>query len=518
MRYAWLVAWREYAESAKAKGFWLGLFLIPLILFLSIEVPVFLEKKATPTRYFVMVDQSGEFAPIIQTALDADRRKQEQDALKDYLARYAVNPNSPEAQSVLRMFSKRGEEKPKTQNATEEFISQKVQPLVRPGSPLFKEPRRAYQMLPLPEGLRTNADLDTLAGELKPYLRGDATVSFEGSPVELYAAVLIPSDLARQIVRPQHGGEGDHAIEFWCKDASSAVGGFGLAQAIEQAVNTEVRRREYLARGLDSALVADIEHTYAPFRNLNPKKEAGKEAVNETDVIRQWAPSGFVYLLWLAIFVIIQMLLNNTIEEKSNRIIEVLLSSVTPGELMMGKLAGIAAIGMTMIGAWLAALFGILSWKAGGASHLSGQILTVLKASNLIPLFALYFLLGYVMYAAIILSIGSVCNTIKEAQSYMGLLTVVLMVPLTTMTYIPRDPNGAVARLLSWIPLYTPFTMMNRANADPPFVDMFGTLVLLVASTAAALWMSGKIFRVGILRTGQPPKVLEMLSWVRRRP
>ncbi len=211
------------------------------------------------------------------------------------------------------------------------------------------------------------------------------------------------------------------------------------------------------------------------------------------------------------------MLLNNTIEEKSNRIIEVLLSSVTPGELMMGKLFGIAAIGLTMVGAWMMALFGILSWKSGGASELAGQILTVLRGSNLVPLFSIYFLLGYLMYSAFILSVGSVCNTIKEAQSYMGVLTMIMMVPLLTMTFIPKDPNGSLARILSWIPLYTPFTMMNRATADPPLVDLIGTLVLLILTTILALWMSGKIFRLGILRTGQPPKLLEMLRWVGRR-
>src|SRR5258706_11076400 len=124
------------------------------------------------------------------------------------------------------------------------------------------------------------------------------------------------------------------------------------------------------------------------------------------------------------------MLLTKTIEEKSNRIIELLLSSVTPGELMIGKLFGIAAIGLTMVGAWMVALFGILSWKAGGSSELAGQMLTVLKGSNLILLFAVYFVLGYLMYAGFILSIGSVCNTIKEAQSYMGVLTIVMMVPM----------------------------------------------------------------------------------------
>ena len=210
------------------------------------------------------------------------------------------------------------------------------------------------------------------------------------------------------------------------------------------------------------------------------------------------------------------MLLNNTIEEKSNRIIEVLLSSVTPGELMMGKLLGIAGIGLTMVGAWMCALFGILTWKSGGAS-VAGQILVILKSSNLIPLFSLYFLLGFLMYSAFILSIGSVCNTIKEAQSYMGVFTMIMIVPLLTMTFIPKDPNGPLARLLSWIPLYTPFTMMNRAGADPPMVDLIGTLVLLVATTVLALWMSGKIFRIGILRTGQPPKIVEMIRWATRR-
>jgi len=165
----------------------------------------------------------------------------------------------------------------------------------------------------------------------------------------------------------------------------------------------------------------------------------------------------------------------------------------------------------------MAALFGILSWKSGGASELAGNLLMLLKSSNLLPMFSLYFLMGYLMYAAFILSIGSVCNTIKEAQSYMGVLTMIMMVPILTMTFIPKDPNGTLARVLSWIPIYSPFTMMNRAAADPPLFDLVGTMVLMLATTAGGLWMAGKIFRIGILRTGQPPRVLEMLRWIRRK-
>ena len=96
----------------------------------------------------------------------------------------------------------------------------------------------------------------------------------------------------------------------------------------------------------------------------------------------------------------------------------------------------------------------------------------------------------------------------------MGVITRAMMVPLLTMTNIPNDPNRIVARVMSWVPIYTPFAMMNRA-ADPPLVDLIGTFILLVASTVTVLWMAGKIFRIGILRTGQPPKIVEMLRWIR---
>ena len=315
-----------------------------------------------------------------------------------------------------------------------------------------------------------------------------------------------PAAAARPAAAPRQ-------IQYWSANASDNR----LRDEVERAVNAEVHRREYLAHGIDGGVIQQIERTYVPFVSLNPKKEKGREAMGAADTIRQWAPSAFVYLLWVGIFAVVQMLLTNTIEEKSNRIIEVLLSSVTPGELMMGKLMGIAAIGLTMVGAWVAALFGVLTWKSGGASEVAGQVLLVLRTSNLLPLFAVYFLLGYLMYAAFILSLGSVCNTLKEAQSYMAALTLLMMVPLMTLAFIPKDPNGALARVLSWIPLYTPFIMMNRATADPPLIDLAGTLVLLLATTIGALYLAGRIFRIGILRTGQPPKLVEMLRWALRR-
>ena len=91
----------------------------------------------------------------------------------------------------------------------------------------------------------------------------------------------------------------------------------------------------------------------------------------------------------------------------------------------------------------------------------------------------------------------------------------IMVVPLITMVFVPKDPNGTLATVLSWIPIYTPFLMMNRAAANPPMFDLVGTGILLVISIAFVLWATGKIFRIAVLRTGQPPKILEMLRWLR---
>ena len=504
MKYAFLVAWREYAENAKTKGFWLGILLVPVIIFFSVQVPIWLETKGTPTRYFVLVDQSKTLAPVIESKLERAYQGQMLSALKDYARKYAEDGKAAQV-SVDEFITAGGQSN---------YLAQ-LQSRLKPGSPPFKAPRRAFQLAPVPSGLKVEAEIATLAQELKPYLRGERSVQVEGQDTALAAAILIPRNIDQQIRRPKDKSVSGSGIEYWAGNLADTK----LREEAEETVNTEIRRREYLARGLDAAVIREVEQTYAPFASLNPKKESGKEAVSAADIIKQWAPSAFVYLLWVAIFAIVQMLLNNIIEEKSNRIIEVLLSSVTPGELMMGKLFGIAAVGLTMVGSWMLALVGILVWKTsgvGGAATITNQMLTVLHSSSLIPMFGVYFVLGYMMYAACILALGSLCNTLKEAQSYMGVITMIMMVPLLTMTFIPKDPNGTLARVLSWIPLYTPFIMMNRTMADPPLIDLIGTTLLLIAAAAGALWMAGKVFRIGILRTGQPPKLLEMLRWMRR--
>jgi len=441
-------------ENVRTKGFWLSIIIFPLLISLSAVIPAFLARKATPTRTFAVADASGHYEPLIAAAV-----------------------RSGDGRRSNRMTGP-------------------------PSTPL--PARTRFHLAPLPAGLKSDMDLATLEHQLRPLLVSQGTNA-------LFAAVLIPRDF---------GPGSTNAVRYWCANQADS----GLRDLIERTLRTEFRREEYTRQGFDPALVTRTEALQVPIADLNPTKAVGTERVGLADQIIQWAPSLFVYLLWIAIFAVSQMLLNSVIEEKSNRLIEVLLSSITPTQLMMGKLFGIAAVGLVMLGAWLGSIFTVALWQTraaaavatagSGLSELPQALVGLFQGTWLLPAFAFYFLCGYVLYAAVFLTIGSLCNTIKDAQNLMGPLMIILMVPLFLMPFIPRDPNGPLASFLSWIPLYTPFVMMNRVSAHPPLWEVVGTTIVLLAFIVFLLWACGRIFRLAILRTGQPPRILELLRWV----
>lgn len=510
MRYVLLIAWREFVETIKTRGFWIGILLFPALIVLGVLVPRLIEKKGIPTRHFVLVDRTGTLAPVIRTALAERELRRQEEALVEF-ARTA------KYQEPFSYFvsSNRVLDLPAwKQSAGTNWL----------GVRGFVAPKPRFAEVPLPEGVRDEGSLEAVAEALRPWLRGDRKLALAAGETGLFAAVLIPANLAELAARPNPAGTNAAAgLQYWSENLADTA----LLEAVQTPLNAELRRRAYEGRGLDPAVVRGIEQTRAPVVSLNPKKAAGEEQVGLSDRLRQWLPSAFVYLLWIAIFSVAQMLLTSVIEEKSNRIIEVLLSSVTPGELMLGKLLGIAAAGLTMLATWIGGMLLVIAWKAAGVTpeqaaaagamaNLPLDVAAILRTTWLLPAFVVYFLLGYLLYAGLIIALGSTCNTIKEAQSFMSVIIVFLMVPLFTMTFIPRDPNGTLATALSWIPPYTPFVMMNRMTADPPLRDVIGTLVLLVAFTGFVLWGAGRVFRIGILRTGQPPKLVELLRWLRK--
>lgn len=544
MRFAMLIALREFSENAKTKGFWIGILMLPIVIGIAIAVSTILA-GASPARHFVLIDQSGDLG----AAFEAEVERLHHQTLLDALAAYARDHVRPDARERLPdvLFSISGGAPTGTgPRAAEAFAAAggsdaalaRLAPLLVEDAPAFEPPQRRLRRVEPPADVDTEADLAVVADRLRPYLTGERKISSRDGPVSLFAAVLIAPDAPARVRRPGGaGGEGGRPgaprpdgagegespsggtgagsapapVQYW----SSNVSDGDLRGVLARSLNDEIRAREYVARGVGLDVIRAVEQTSIPVESFDPSKAPGEEAVSGADRAASFAPVAFVYLLWISLFTVLQMLLNNTIEERSNRIIEVMLSSVTPSELMMGKLAGIALVGLAMTGTWLLTIFaGIRLYEGAGAEFLT-QVLDTLSGTGVLPMFAVYFVLGYLLYAGLFLSIGSLCESIKEAQNLQGPIMLILLVPLLTMTFIVRDPNGTLATVMTWIPLYTPFAMINRAAGDPPLLDVIGSLVLLLAATGLVLWLSGRIFRIGVLRTGQRPKMREVLRWMR---
>lgn len=222
-------------------------------------------------------------------------------------------------------------------------------------------------------------------------------------------------------------------------------------------------------------------------------------------------PFAFAMLLGLSITVGGQYLLQGIGEEKESRILESLLCSVTPEELLAGKLLGLGAAGLTLVGIWLG-----LAIPALG----SGVLLAGVTVPPLVLVVALvYFLLGYLFYGSLMTGIGSVTGNMREAQQFAVWLSFLNFAPFLMMTLILGRPNGALATTLSLLPPTAPTAMMLRLmspSGDVPAWQLALSILLLVGASALALVAAARIFRIGLLLYGKTPTLPEIVRWARR--
>ncbi len=520
-----LVAQREYFENLRTKTFWIGILVVPVLIMLSAVVPIWLE-TIKAARTYAVIDRSGWLLAAIE------QKAQERDLA-----------------STIELAIERQRLGGVAWETLPAPLKQAVGPLAsalpaRPLSDLASGQAAARQ---------ARQQQARLAGELAAAALGDsapaslAQLGVEPGPLGRWWRELSPEERGRQNpglasaqFRRVEAPAGDDAVgELNHRvDAGELFGYFvigddpmatssphtyvsrnltdkALYEWFSGLAAEVVRDRRLAAQQLDPGL-ADWLKEPIYFEPRKVGKGGAEEQVKAEDLLRQWAPMVFVYLLWISVFTTANMLMMNTIEEKSNRIMEVLLSSVSPIELLFGKILGIAATGLTVIGTWVLFFVGAVEVVLiFVGDKLPIDLGSVARDPRLLASFVVYFVLGYLLYASLLAGIGSVCNTLKEAQNLMTPVTLLLMVPFFTMMSVSRDPNGTLAKVLSFIPPFTPFVMMNRAAGPPSLSEYVLTTLLLVGSVALALWGAAKIFRVGILMTGKPPRLGDLLRWLR---
>jgi ABC-2 type transport system permease protein len=208
--------------------------------------------------------------------------------------------------------------------------------------------------------------------------------------------------------------------------------------------------------------------------------------------------------------------MRSILEEKTSRIMEVMLSTATSREMMAGKILGVGAVGLTQVGIWAAAAAAF----AGYAVVTSGMLKQVKAAMNpmLLIYFVVFFLLGYVLYSTLCAAVGSMVNSEQEAQQMQFLVMMPMILAIIFITNIFMHPNSSIAVFGSLFPFTAPLVMFSRIamqGGDIPAWQIGLSIALMLATIYGMIWLCGRIYRVGILMYGKKPTLPEIMKWIK---
>lgn len=220
--------------------------------------------------------------------------------------------------------------------------------------------------------------------------------------------------------------------------------------------------------------------------------------------------SGFI--IYMFIFMYGGMVMRGVVEEKQNRIVEVIISSVKPIQLMMGKIIGLVAVGLTQVGIWIILLS--IAGNALPASNVLSAVLSVDMAPVLFG-FITYFILGYLLYSSLMAAVAAAVDSQEDMQQFMMPIMIPLIMAIMILMNVIKSPDGALAVWTSFIPFFSPIIMMARIPFGVAWWEIAVSLAILIATTYVCIVIASKIYRTGILMYGKKPSWKELGKWVR---
>jgi ABC-2 type transport system permease protein len=445
-----LVAAREFLVTVTSKGFLIGVFVMPLIgLALSVAIPKIMNQRGAQIDVEVaLIDTRGELADTLRRELDP-------------------------AVIIARRTAGRRAAMEQAAPGSGEMAERAAPP--QPSVPHFT--------------IRTLA-ADSKADDEKGWL----TAQNIGERARRALLVVPAEAITHASADAEFGSYQLYAPRNLPEDAEDI-----LHDAMRVTLTTERLR----AGGLDPSLVQKATHVQQP-----------RTVVVAPDG-RQQAPAGlnralpFIMgiLLFMGVMIGGQALMTSTIEEKSSRVVEVLLAAVSPLELMWGKLLGQMGVGLVMMSVYIT--LGVLALMQFAMFGLLDPML--------ILWLLLFFLAAYLVFGALMLSIGAAVSQMADAQSLMGPVMMLLVTPYILTPFIGRQPDSTFAVVASFIPPISPFIILARlaSSSPPPVWQVLLSLAVSVAGACAAVWFASKVFRIGLLLHGKPPSFGTLIKWAR---
>ncbi len=462
------IALREFKTTALTKGFIIGGIVVPLVLLLviSLVMPKLMNEKVPQIKGTVaFIDQTGVLTPAIEQRFAPEAVEQWQKRrLGQAVAEVAAAAQEGQGAQGMEGAIAAGTA---VQNAQEIRVDLSVEML----APLTGDKDLAAAKQPLEEGtsLEDGGRMALVVIDANAVAAEDGAQDFGGFQI-----------FTRQKLD-------DRVIDL-----------------VRDQVRDAIRTTRIEAAGMDTArLEALMNVAQADTKEIAPGGEERK-SLGELNIIFQFA---FMLLLMMSVFISGQYLLTTTIEEKSSRVVELLLASTSAMSLMAGKIFGQMCVGLFLI-----MVYGSLGFAGLFLMERAGLV-----SPMMIVWFFCFYLIAYTTIASLMAAIGSAVNDLREAQSLMTPVMMIVMIPYLLWLPIARDPNGMFATVSSFVPGVSPFVMMVRLSSttQPPLWQVFAAIAIGLVGAYICVWFAAKVFRVGLLQFGKAPNYATMWRWIR---
>ena len=486
-----LVARREIRQILAMKSFWLTLMVLPIALVLGSILPGTLA-DTEPTRVALIDRSGGGAAEAIEARFADDQDRSEMRRLSRYVQRHELEEAAPGAPWTQhdRWYTAEDIAAFRQAGGVDAAI-ERIDAARDEATPEFEADPLYYEFLEQPE---------SLAG-----LEGDA---FADAAQELFDSDA--DDAPEIVVLIGENYPADPRIGLYSANQPRT----SFVTSLQETLTGDLRTRLLAQHGITGAEAIAIQSAVPAIAVTTPPPGDG---AREALLVRSIVPLALAYILMMSLMLSGSWMLQGSIEERSNKLLESLLACIRPEELMYGKLLGSLAVGLLMIGVW-AACAGVAAFMTQGAiSDMIRPALEPISSPGAIFTILYFFIAGYIGISAIFVAIGAMVDSMSEAQGYLMPVLLGILLPITFLLQsILAGKDGLMVELLTWIPLWTPFAVLARLGMGIETWVPFGTGILLAVTIAVQMVFIGRLFRASLLATGQKPTLKRMLERFRK--
>jgi len=463
LRRTFLIARRDYLGYVKTVGFWVSFFL-PFIGGALGYGFTQLDLEFSPPRYEAILDETGQYADGILDLHEA-KNKRRVELMIEGLGK-AMLSDADEA-AIKQTLETQGAK------AARAEIEAKM-------------PSLSGQLKSLDSKVNFVDPPASNLEALKLYLTGEKTMSLAGEDRPLDGLLYITEK------------DGQPNVEYWSKNINASEATNLASQYFERRAEGQYLETGGLTRkGLVEARQGKLEvESFDPTKAVS---ETGTQAVTRADKVPYYVAAALSIFLWLTVFSGAYMLLTSMLEEKLNKLLEMMLASTRFSEIIFGKLLGVAALTLTAMAPYI--ILGVVG--IGAIIFTQDSEITRALAESFTPklliFFVVFLILGYIFYGACFIAMGALSQSMQDAQTITTPIVIVLTLCVMVVPLGLESPDSPLLRLASFFPLSSPFAVIIRLPSDPPLWELVLSAVLLAIVSIGVIWASGRIFRYGVL-------------------